>query len=94
MQSDLLLGRKTYDIFAAHWPFVKNDPDKLNAMAADKLNSARKYVVSRTLDKADWQNSALIKDDAAKEILELKKTRWTRNSSPWKRQSYPDAFEE
>lgn len=70
---DLLLGRKTYDIFAAHWPFVKNDPDKLNAMAADKLNGARKYVVSRTLDQADWQNSTIIKGDAAKEILELKK---------------------
>ncbi len=70
---DLLLGRKTYEIFAAHWPFVKNDPDKLNAMAADKLNSARKYVVSRTLGKADWQNSKLIKGDVPKEILELKK---------------------
>lgn len=45
---DLLLGRRTYEIFAAHWPFVKNDPDKLNAMAADKLNGARKYVVSKT----------------------------------------------
>ena len=54
---DLLLGRKTYDIFAAHWPFFKNDPDKLNAMAANKLNSARKYVVSKTLTKADWENS-------------------------------------
>lgn len=70
---DLLLGRKTYDIFAAHWPFVKNDPDKLNAMAADKLNSARKYVVSRTLAKADWENSTLITGDAVKEIMELKK---------------------
>jgi dihydrofolate reductase len=54
---DLLLGRRTYEIFAAHWPFVKNDPDKLNAMAADKLNGARKYVVSKTLAKADWENS-------------------------------------
>jgi dihydrofolate reductase len=45
---DLLLGRKTYDIFAAYWPFVKNDPDKLKAMIADKLNNARKYVISKT----------------------------------------------
>lgn len=70
---DLLLGRKTYDIFAAHWPYVKNDADKLNAMAADKLNNAKKYVVSKTLAKADWKNSTLIKGDAVKEIIELKK---------------------
>jgi dihydrofolate reductase len=70
---DLLLGRKTYEIFAAHWPFVKNDPDKLNAMAADKLNGARKYVVSKTLAKADWENSRLISGDVVKEITELKK---------------------
>lgn len=69
---DLLLGRKTYDIFAAHWPHVKNDPDKLNAMAADKLNNAKKYVVSKTLAKAGWQNSTLVRGDAAKEIRELK----------------------
>jgi dihydrofolate reductase len=70
---DLLLGRKTYEIFAAHWPYVKNDPDKFNAMAADRLNGARKYVVSKTLAKADWQNSTLITGDAVKEIIELKK---------------------
>jgi dihydrofolate reductase len=70
---DLLLGRKTYDIFAAYWPYVKNDPDKLNAMIADKWNRARKYVVSKTLAKADWENSALIEGDAVKEIMELKK---------------------
>lgn len=69
---DLLLGRKTYEIFAAHWPFVKTDPDKLNQMAADKLNNARKYVVSRTLAKADWENSKLISSDVVKEIIELK----------------------
>jgi dihydrofolate reductase len=70
---DLLLGRKTYEIFAAHWPFVKNDPDKLNAMAADKMNGARKYVVSKTLARADWENSTLIKGDAVREIMKLKK---------------------
>jgi dihydrofolate reductase len=70
---DLLLGRKTYDIFAAHWPNMKNDLDKLNAMIADRLNSGRKYVVSKTLAKTDWENSTLIMDDAVKEIIELKK---------------------
>ena len=70
---DFLLGRKTYEIFAAHWPFVKNDPDVLNQMAADKLNNARKYVVSTTLAKAAWQNSILIKNDAGNEIAKLKK---------------------
>jgi dihydrofolate reductase len=69
---DLLLGRKTYEIFAAHWPFVKNDPDKLNQMAADKLNGAKKYVVSKTLSKADWQNSILIRNNVPKEIAKIK----------------------
>lgn len=67
---DLLLGRRTYEIFAAHWPFVKTGPEK---SAADKLNSARKYVVSKTLAKADWENSTLIKGDAVKGIAKLKK---------------------
>lgn len=70
---DLLLGRRTYEIFAAHWPFVKNDPDKLNAMAADKMNGAKKYVASRTLAKTDWENSTLVTGDVAKEIDRLKK---------------------
>ncbi|MEW6722845.1 MAG: dihydrofolate reductase family protein [Candidatus Micrarchaeota archaeon] len=69
---DLLLGRKTYEIFAAHWPYVKEDPDKLNAMAAGKMNGARKYVVSKTLEKADWENSVLIKEDVVNEIARLK----------------------
>jgi dihydrofolate reductase len=68
---DLLLGRKTYEIFAAHWPFVEEDPANPDSMAAKKLNSARKYVVSKTLPTANWQNSSLIRD--VKEISALKK---------------------
>lgn len=41
-------------------------------MAADKLNGARKYVVSQTLSKADWQNSVLIKGDVVKGIAKIK----------------------
>lgn len=63
---DLLLGRKTYEIFNAHWPYIKNDP------IGDKLNTSKKYVVTKTLDKADWQNTSLIKGDAVKEIIKLK----------------------
>ncbi len=66
---DLLLGRKTYEIFAAHWPFVKEGPD---AVAAVKLNSAKKYVASRTLKKVDWQNSSLITGNVVKGIQDLK----------------------
>ena len=62
----LLLGRKTYEIFAAHWPRVTGDP------GADALNGATKYVASTTLDKVDWSNSILIEGDVAGEVAKLK----------------------
>jgi dihydrofolate reductase len=62
---DLLLGRKTYEIFAAHWPH-SDEP------AADVLNAARKYVASRTLGRVDWANSSLLGRDAADAVAELK----------------------
>lgn len=64
-QPELLLGRKTYDIFAAYWP-TSTEP------GAEDLNDARKYVVSRTLDKVEWSNSTLVKGDVAGEINRLK----------------------
>jgi dihydrofolate reductase len=63
----LLLGRKTYEIFAAYWPHIADD----NPIAA-KFNRVRKHVVSRTLDRADWSNSTLVKGDVVKAIRRLK----------------------
>ncbi len=65
---DLLLGRKTYEIFAAHWPYVKTNEDPIAAA----MNNAKKYVASKTLKKLDWSNSELIKGDVAKEVKKLK----------------------
>ncbi len=65
---DLLLGRKTYEIFAAHWPYVKTEEDPIAA----EINKAKKYVASKTLTKLDWSNSELIKGEVAKEVKKLK----------------------
>jgi dihydrofolate reductase len=64
----LLLGRKTYDIFAASWPLAGDD-DPIGA----KLNSIPKYVASRTLDKAEWNNSTVLTGDVAEAVAELKR---------------------
>ncbi len=64
--ADLLLGRRTYEIFAAHWPYVTDDP------LADRLNEARKYVASTTLDKVEWNNSTLLQGDVAEAVAGLK----------------------
>ena len=63
---DLVLGRGTYEIFAAHWPH-SDEP------GAEELNSATKYVASTTLtEPLDWQNSHLIDGDVPTGIRKLK----------------------
>ncbi len=64
---DLLLGRKTYEIFAAHWPFLKDDP------MADKFNKAVKYVATHTLASPTWQNTVLLNKDIVQQLRDLKK---------------------
>ena len=65
-QDAMLLGRVTYDGFAAYWPHQTGD-------MADAMNGTAKYVVSGTLTSADWQNSTLIPAAAAfAKIAELK----------------------
>lgn len=63
----LLLGRITYEGFAAAWP---NSPDE----GAPYFNSVRKYVVSNTLTRADWNNSVIISGDVVGEIQALKQS--------------------
>jgi len=64
----LLIGRKTYEGFAAAWPTMKGTGE-----FGEKMNTMPKYVVSSTLDKADWPGSKLIKGNIADEIRKLKK---------------------
>lgn len=64
----ILLGRVTYEIFAASWPMRTNNEFGV----ADKLNSMPKFVVSSTLDRVEWNNSKLITGNVLEEITKLK----------------------
>ena len=66
----LLFGRVTYELMASYWPTenaLKNDP-----IVAGKMNALPKIVFSRTLEKAEWNNTKLVKDNIAEEISRLK----------------------
>jgi dihydrofolate reductase len=66
----LLLGRRTYEVFARHFPAVPADhPD---AAAAGKLNAMPKYVASRTLHSAEWENTVLLGADTAGAVARLR----------------------
>lgn len=64
---ELVLGRKTYEIFEAYWPYQPDgDPTAMT------LNAARKHVASRTLTTLDWHNSTLLRGDVVAAITALK----------------------
>ncbi len=63
----LLLGRVTYQGFAAAWPSMKDEEG-----FADRMNNIPKFVVSTTLEKAEWNNSTLIKGNITEEVVRLK----------------------
>jgi dihydrofolate reductase len=64
--SALLLGRRTYEGFAAAWPSREGG-------FADKFNTMPKYVVSSTLEDPEWDNSTVLKGDVAEEVAKLKR---------------------
>ncbi len=64
---ELLLGRKTYDIFASYWPHAKMDSN-----VAMPFNATKKYVVSHSPKELSWKNSELITGDVVAEIKKLK----------------------
>ncbi len=66
----LVFGRITYELMASYWPTpfaIKNDP-----IVAERMNSLPKAVFSRTLDKASWNNTRLVKGGLATEIRKMK----------------------
>jgi dihydrofolate reductase len=66
----LLFGRVTYELMARYWPTpeaIKNDP-----IVATGMNKSEKIVFSRTLDKVDWNNTRLVKNDMVAEVRKLK----------------------
>ncbi|MEX2541032.1 MAG: dihydrofolate reductase family protein [Trueperaceae bacterium] len=62
----LLFGRITYELMAGHWPTAKGE-------IADFMNDLPKIVVSRTLEKAEWNNTRIIRENAPEEIAKLKR---------------------
>ncbi len=76
---DLLLGRTTYDIFAAHWPYFETDPAAKNydaggAHIARTFNACTKFVATHRPDSLTWQNSQALSPDVAKAVRDLKQT--------------------
>ena len=67
---ELLLGRRTYEIFAAYWPHVR--ADSANHAIADLFNSVPKHVATHRSDTLDWQNSHALEGDLADAIRALK----------------------
>lgn len=65
---DLLLGKRTYDIFAAYWPNNQEHP------VGEKFQRINKYVLTHSNDPLSWENSHKLSGDAAEAVRELKKT--------------------
>jgi dihydrofolate reductase len=61
----MLMGRNTYEVYASAWP-------QRDGVLADRINRMPKYVASTTLDRAEWNNTTVIKGDLVAEVAKLK----------------------
>ncbi len=70
----LLFGRVTYQLMESYWPSAHNDPQATKSMIkfADKFNAIPKIVFSRTLQKTDWNNTRIVRDNVIEEVVKLK----------------------
>ncbi len=80
---DLLLGRKTYDIFAAHWPYVELNPsassfDAFSAAVAKRFNALTKYVATHRPESLSWENSEALGSDPVARLRALKSSEGPR----------------
>ena len=64
---DLLLGRRTYDIFAAYWPYMEDDPIGM------RFNAVTKFVATSSAEPLAWQNSVALRGDVPAEVADLKR---------------------
>jgi dihydrofolate reductase len=65
---DLLLGKRTYDIFAAYWPYNRDNP------IGEKFQRINKYVLTHSPEPLEWENSQKLSGDTAETVSELKRT--------------------
>jgi dihydrofolate reductase len=65
---DLVLGKRTYDIFAAYWPYNQDNP------VGEKFQRINKYVLTHSEEPLEWENSHKLSGDAAEAIAELKRS--------------------
>lgn len=63
---EMLLGRRTYEIFAGYWPYQKDNP------IGKAFNKATKYVVTHTLNQTDWEHAQILSGDAGEKVRMLK----------------------
>ena len=70
----VLFGRKTYELLESFWPNAQQDPRSTKGMIAfaDRINSISKIVFSNSLNRAEWNNTKLLKGNAVEEISKLK----------------------
>ncbi|OJT18514.1 hypothetical protein BO221_41405 [Archangium sp. Cb G35] len=69
-EGELLFGRKTYELMASFWPTPM--AAQMEPFVAERMNKMSKVVFSRTLDKASWSNTTLVKGDLVAEVRKMK----------------------